>query len=86
MQLAAHRGQFPYNKNLGSQLYKIANNDPKREQKSLQAIEEALKTLPQVKVKNVTFTYDAITVWIETEYGNDKIELAFERRRSGGNV
>lgn len=86
MQLAAHKGQFPYDPNLGSRLYTMNQNDPKLQQKTVQAIDEALEILPQVKVNDVTFTKDAVVVWIQTAYGIDQIELAYERREQGGNI
>lgn len=75
IQLAAHRGKFPYDKDLGSRLYQVDNHDIKHEQKVLEAIEEALMHSPQVKVLDVTVTKDLFTVLIETEYGIDSIEI-----------
>ena len=75
IQLTAHRGEFPYCGTLGSRLYQIAASDSKCEQKVLEAIEEALEFIPQVRVKDVVIAENTITVYIETEYGDDALQF-----------
>ena len=76
IQLTAHRGEFPYCGTLGSRLYQIAASDSKCEQKVLEAIEEALEFIPQVRVKDVVIAEKTITVYIETEYGDDALQFS----------
>ena len=78
IQLTAHRGEFPYCGTLGSRLYKIAASDSKCEQKVLEAIEEALEFIPQVRVKDVVIAEKTITVYIETEYGDDALQFSLK--------
>ena len=78
IQLTAHRGEFPYCGTLGSRLYQIAASDSKCEQKVLEAIEEALEFIPQVRVKDVVIAEKTITVYIETEYGDDALQLSLK--------
>ena len=78
IQLTAHRGEFPYCGTLGSRLYQIAASDSKCEQKVLEAIEEALEYIPQVRVKDVVIAEKTITVYIETEYGDDALQFSLK--------
>ena len=78
IQLTAHRGEFPYCGTLGSRLYQIASSDSKCEQKVLEAIEEALEFIPQVRVKDVVIAEKTITVYIETEYGDDALQFSLK--------
>ena len=78
IQLPAHRGEFPYCGTLGSRLYQIAASDSKCEQKVLEAIEEALEFIPQVRVKDVVIAEKTITVYIETEYGDDALQFSLK--------
>ena len=78
IQLTAHRGEFPYCGTLGSRLYQIAASDSKFEQKVLEAIEEALEFIPQVRVKDVVIAEKTITVYIETEYGDDALQFSLK--------
>lgn len=78
IQLTAHRGEFPYCGTLGSRLYQIAASDSKCEQKVLEAIEEALEFIPQVRVKDVVIAEKTITVYIETEYGDDALQFSLK--------
>ena len=78
IQLTAHRGEFPYCGTLGSRLYQIAASDSKCEQKVLEAIEEALEFIPQVRVKAVVIAEKTITVYIETEYGDDALQFSLK--------
>ena len=78
IQLTAHRGGFPYCGTLGSRLYQIAASDSKCEQKVLEAIEEALEFIPQVRVKDVVIAEKTITVYIETEYGDDALQFSLK--------
>lgn len=78
--MTAQKGRFPYDRNLGSDLYQIVSDDTKFERKVLEAIEQALKSLPEVKVYDVVITKDFLTIWVETEYGNDFIQIV----RKGG--
>ena len=78
IQLTAHRGDFPYCGTLGSRLYQIAASDSKCEQKVLEAIEEALEFIPQVRVKDVVIAEKTITVYIETEYGDDALQFSLK--------
>ena len=78
IQLTAHRGEFPYCGTLGSRLYQIAASDSKCEQKVLEAIEEALEFIPQVRVKDVVIAEKTITVDIETEYGDDALQFSLK--------
>ena len=78
IQLTAHRGEFPYCGTLGSRLYQIAASDSKCEQKVLEAIEEALEFMPQVRVKDVVIAEKTITVYIETEYGDDALQFSLK--------
>ena len=78
IQLTAHRGEFPYCGTLGSRLYQIAASDSKCEQKVLEAIEEALEFIPQVRVKDVVIAEKTITVYIETEYGDDALQFSLQ--------
>lgn len=78
IQLTAHRGEFPYCGTLGSRLYQIAASDSKCEQKVLEAIEEALEFIPQVRVKDVVIAEKTITVYIETEYGDDVLQFSLK--------
>ena len=78
IQLTAHRGEFPYCGTLGSRLYQIAASDSKCEQKVLEAIEEALEFRPQVRVKDVVIAEKTITVYIETEYGDDALQFSLK--------
>ena len=78
IQLTAHRGEFPYCGTLGSRLYQIAASDSKCEQKVLEAIEEALEFIPQVRVKDVVIAEKSITVYIETEYGDDALQFSLK--------
>ena len=78
IQLTAHRGEFPYCGSLGSRLYQIAASDSKCEQKVLEAIEEALEFIPQVRVKDVVIAEKTITVYIETEYGDDALQFSLK--------
>ena len=78
IQLTAHRGEFPYFGTLGSRLYQIAASDSKCEQKVLEAIEEALEFIPQVRVKDVVIAEKTITVYIETEYGDDALQFSLK--------
>ena len=78
IQLIAHRGEFPYCGTLGSRLYQIAASDSKCEQKVLEAIEEALEFIPQVRVKDVVIAEKTITVYIETEYGDDALQFSLK--------
>lgn len=75
IQLTAHRGQFPYDKHLGSELYQNAGREGKYGQKVLEAIKTALEPLSEIKVYDVSMTKDVITVWIQTEYGNDSVQI-----------
>ena len=61
IQLTAHRGKFPYCGTLGSRLYQIAASDSKCEQKVLEAMEEALEFIPQVRVKDVVIAEKTVT-------------------------
>ena len=76
IQLTAHRGEFPYCGTLGSRLYQIAASDSKCEQKVLEAIEEALEFIPQVRVKDVVIAEKIITVYVETEFGDDALQFS----------
>ena len=78
IQLTAHRGEFPYCGTLGSRLYQIAASDSNCEQKVLEAIEEALEFIPQVRVKDVVIAEKTITVYIETEYGDDALQFSLK--------
>ena len=78
IQLTAHRGEFPYCGTLGSRLYQIAASYSKCEQKVLEAIEEALEFIPQVRVKDVVIAEKTITVYIETEYGDDALQFSLK--------
>ena len=78
IQLTAHRGEFPYCGTLGSRLYQIAASDSKCEQKVLEAIEEALEFIPQVRVQDVVIAEKTITVYIETEYGDDALQFSLK--------
>ena len=78
IQLTAHRGEFPYCGTLGSRLYQIAASDSKCEQKVLEAIEEALEFIPQVRVKDVVIAEKTMTVYIETEYGDDALQFSLK--------
>ena len=78
IQLTAHRGEFPYCGTLGSRLYQIAASDSKCEQKVLEAIEEALEFIPQIRVKDVVIAEKTITVYIETEYGDDALQFSLK--------
>ena len=78
IQLTAHRGEFPYCGTLGSRLYQIAASDSKCEQKVLEAIEEALEFIPQVRVRDVVIAEKTITVYIETEYGDDALQFSLK--------
>ena len=78
IQLTAHRGEFPYCGTLGSRLYQIAASDSKCEQKVLEAIEEALEFIPQVRVKDVVIAEKTITVYKETEYGDDALQFSLK--------
>ena len=78
IQLTAHRVEFPYCGTLGSRLYQIAASDSKCEQKVLEAIEEALEFIPQVRVKDVVIAEKTITVYIETEYGDDALQFSLK--------
>ena len=78
IQLTAHRGEFPYCGTLGSRLYQIAASDSKCEQKVLEAIEEALEFIPQFRVKDVVIAEKTITVYIETEYGDDALQFSLK--------
>ena len=78
IQLTAHRGEFPYCGTLGSRLYQIAASDSKCEQKVLEAIEEALEFIPQERVKDVVIAEKTITVYIETEYGDDALQFSLK--------
>ena len=78
IQLTAHRGEFPYCGTLGSRLYQIAASDSKCEQKVLEAIEEALEFIPQVRVNDVVIAEKTITVYIETEYGDDALQFSLK--------
>ena len=78
IQQTAHRGEFPYCGTLGSRLYQIAASDSKCEQKVLEAIEEALEFIPQVRVKDVVIAEKTITVYIETEYGDDALQFSLK--------
>ena len=78
IQLTAHRGEFPYCGTLGSRLYQIAASDSKCEKKVLEAIEEALEFIPQVRVKDVVIAEKTITVYIETEYGDDALQFSLK--------
>ena len=78
IQLTAHRGEFPYCGTLGSRLYQIAASDSKCQQKVLEAIEEALEFIPQVRVKDVVIAEKTITVYIETEYGDDALQFSLK--------
>ena len=78
IQLTAHRGEFPYCGTLGSRLYQIAASDSKCEQKVLEAIEEALEFIPQVRVKDVVIAEKTITVYIETEYGDGALQFSLK--------
>ena len=78
IQLTAHRGEFPYCGTLGSRLYQIAASDSKCEQKVLEAIEEALEFIPQVRVKDVVIAEKTITVYIETEYGDVALQFSLK--------
>ena len=78
IQLTAHRGEFPYCGTLGSRLYQIAASDSKCEQKVLEAMEEALEFIPQVRVKDVVIAEKTITVYIETEYGDDALQFSLK--------
>ena len=78
IQLTAHRGEFPYCGTLGSRLYQIAASDSKCEQKVLEAIEDALEFIPQVRVKDVVIAEKTITVYIETEYGDDALQFSLK--------
>ena len=78
IQLTAHRGEFPYCGTLGSRLYQVAASDSKCEQKVLEAIEEALEFIPQVRVKDVVIAEKTITVYIETEYGDDALQFSLK--------
>ena len=78
IQLTAHRGEFPYCGTLGSRLYQIAASESKCEQKVLEAIEEALEFIPQVRVKDVVIAEKTITVYIETEYGDDALQFSLK--------
>ena len=78
IQLTAYRGEFPYCGTLGSRLYQIAASDSKCEQKVLEAIEEALEFIPQVRVKDVVIADKTITVYIETEYGDDALQFSLK--------
>ena len=75
IQLTAHRGEFPYCGTLGSRLYQISASDSKCEQKVLEALEEALEFIPQVRVKDVVIAEKTVTVYIETEYGDDALQF-----------
>ena len=68
IQLTAHRGEFPY----------CGTLDSKCEQKVLEAIEEALEFIPQVRVKDVVIAEKTITVYIETEYGDDALQFSLK--------
>lgn len=78
IQLTAHRGEFPYCGTLGSRLYQIAVSDSKCEKKVLEAIEEALEFIPQVRVKDVAILGKIVTVYIETEYGNNALQFSLK--------
>ena len=78
IQLTAHRGEFPYCGTLGSRLYQIAASDSKCEQKVLEAIEEAMEFIPQVRVKDVAILGKIVTVYIETEYGNNALQFSLK--------
>ena len=78
IQLTAHRGEFTYCGTPGSRLYHIAASDSKCEQKVLEAIEEALEFIPQVRVKDVVIAEKTITVYIETEYGDDALQFSLK--------
>ena len=78
IQLTAHRGEFPYCGTLGSRLYQIAASDSKCEQKVLEASEEGLEFIPQVRVKDVVIAEKTITVYIETEYGDDALQFSLK--------
>lgn len=56
----------------------IAASDSKCEQKVLEAIEEALEFIPQVRVKDVVIAEKTITVYIETEYGDDALQFSLK--------
>lgn len=78
IQLTAHRGEFPYCGTLGSRLYQIAVSDSKCEKKVLEAIEEALEFIPQVRVKDVAILGKIVTVYIETKYGNNALQFSLK--------
>ena len=78
IQLTAHRGKFPYCGTLGSRLYQNAASDSKCEQKVLEAMEEALEFIPQVRVKDVVIAEKTVTVYIETEYGDDALQFSLK--------
>lgn len=78
IQLTAHRGKFPYCGMLGSRLYQIAASNSKCEQKVLKAIEESLEAIPQVRIKDVVIIEKMVTVYIETEYGDDALQFSLK--------
>lgn len=78
IQLTAHRGKFPYCGTLGSRLYQIAASDSKCEQKVLEAMEEAMEAIPQVRIKDVVIVEKVVTVSIETEYGDDALQFSLK--------
>lgn len=78
IQLTAHRGKFPYCGTLGSRLYQIAASDSKCEQKVLEAMEEAMEAIPQVRIKDVVIVEKVVTVSIETEYGDDTLQFSLK--------
>ena len=86
IQLTAHRGEFPYCGTLGSRLYQIAASDSKCEQKVLEAIEEALEFIPQVRVKRCSHCRENNYSLYRNGIRRRRFTVFTERRRVNGNV
>lgn len=82
IQLTAHRGEFPYCGTLGSRLYQIAASDSKCEQKVLEAIEEALEFIPQVRVKDVVIlvVFSVLLNYVGTCWNRVRLSITLHLR------
>ena len=75
MRLVLRRGEFPYDRDLGSGLWQWSREEPKAEDRALALANEALLGLPGVRAKGVRLTERGAAFTIATPLGEEEMEL-----------
>lgn len=77
IRIAAKKGKFFYNRELGSDVHSLDKNDVDFDKKFLFAVREAIASLPQVEVKLVSKRVNKIVIGLtyRSSYRQEVIDL-----------